>query len=139
MVLKKIVYRWLPVLFWAGMIFYFSSLPNLKTADHPAVDEILRSLIHFIVYFVFALLWYRALGKDKTGVHYQVLLFVFLYSLSDEWHQSLVPTRTLQIRDLAVDNLGSLAAVWLVRSYLPQQSRRFQEKFNQLFTWPNIR
>jgi len=39
------------------------------------------------------------------------LLFIIMYSLSDEFHQSFVPTRTASIYDSLIDSLGGLTAL----------------------------
>lgn len=107
--LKEGVVFWLPVIVWAGFIFYLSSIPNLKAVANPRWDELIRSLLHSFFYLVFCLLWWRAFHfLDRGKKLFFSVLAVFLYSLSDELHQSFVPTRTFQIQDLLVDNLGSL-------------------------------
>ncbi|MBI4308900.1 MAG: VanZ family protein, partial [Candidatus Omnitrophica bacterium] len=49
---------WFPVIVWAGVIFYCSSMPNLKTGL--AEDSILRKMAHVIEYFILTFLLYRA-------------------------------------------------------------------------------
>lgn len=119
--LKETSCRWLPVVGWAGFLFYLSSIPNLKTSSIPDLDFLIRSFFHLLFYFIFALLWFRALKKKtRPNLYSLVFLFVFLYSLFDEIHQYFVPTRTFQAIDLLIDNLGSfLGLVWL-KKFLPQ-------------------
>jgi VanZ family protein len=110
---KKLIKSWLPVVLWAALIFYLSSIPHLKASADPLWDKLLRILLHFVFYFILAFLWLRATRKEaKKKRQVLCLLFVFLYSLSDEIHQHFVPTRTFQASDILVDNLGSLVAIF---------------------------
>jgi len=110
---ERLVKDWLPLILWGAFIFYLSSIPNLRTTANPYWDEIIRSSLHGVFYFVFCLLWLRALKANYPGKrHLLSLIFVFLYSLTDEIHQLFVPSRSFQLKDLAVDNLGSLLAVF---------------------------
>jgi len=43
----------------------------------------------------------------------------FLYALSDEWHQSFVPTRQASIADLISDAVGIILALFLIYYLLP--------------------
>jgi VanZ family protein len=112
---------WVPVLLWAGLIFYLSSLPNLKASPNPFWDDVFRSILHSLMYLVFALLCWRPLknsqAKNKNLIAF---LLVLAYSLFDEIHQSFVPTRTFQVKDLLVDNLGGLTALLLITKFLPR-------------------
>lgn len=120
--------NWGPLCFWAGLIFYLSSIPNLKTSQDPFWDELIRNFFHFLFYFILALLGRRPLNslpagkKDILG-----LALVFFYSLTDEFHQHLVPTRTFQIADLLIDNSGSLLAVLFARFLLPRAPRLIKD------------
>jgi VanZ family protein len=119
--IKEVFKYWLPVLFWAGLIFYLSSVPNLKTAPDPVWDNLFRNFSHLIFYFIFSLLWIRGLRlMPRPQKYFWALLLVFFYSLSDEIHQSFVPTRNFQVLDLVIDNLGSVLAVFLIVRFLPR-------------------
>jgi len=106
---------WLPVGIWMGMIFYFSSIPNLRVAESNFWDEILRSGAHFILYGIGYFLFFRAInfGKEnlpagKAGKNFLLPLFLtFAYGVFDEIHQAFVPTRTFQIKDLVVNFGGA--------------------------------
>jgi VanZ family protein len=50
----KFIKLWLPVVIWAGFIFYLSSVPNLKT--NLKYDFILRKTAHIAEYFILTLL-----------------------------------------------------------------------------------
>lgn len=101
---------WLPVLLWAGLVFFISSLSGRAI---PAVFFGQDILFHLIEYMLLAILLYRALmnseftrrGHRKKQL-FLVVLFCFLYAISDEVHQRFVPGRFFSVIDLVVDNLG---------------------------------
>jgi VanZ like family len=73
--------RWLPVVFWAGVIFTFSSIPGLGTGLGTG-DLVLRKLAHFAEYAILAILLYRAVGRAPAA-----LALASLYAATDEVHQ----------------------------------------------------
>lgn len=123
--LRFLIKLWLPLVFWCGLIFYFSSVPNLKTASNPFWDEIIRDMMHFAVYFILYILFFRGLNFQKKKRNYwRPLILTFLYSLSDEIHQSFVPTRTFQWRDLLIDAAGAISGTLGIRSWLPMAPKK---------------
>lgn len=104
----KFLKLWLPVIIWAGIIFWLSSIPELKT--NLKYDYLLRKIAHTIEYFILTFLLYR--GFAGTGNRKIFLLFAypatlsFFYALSDEFHQSFVPGRCGSIRDVLIDSIG---------------------------------
>ena len=132
------LWRYGPLVLWAALIFIAStsllSGSNTSTILRPAVlwlfpntTEATLNLVHFFVrkaghfteYAIFALLAARAF---RTSSHSSLrnhwfatsLLLVALYSLSDEFHQSFVPSRTPSIYDSMIDTLGGLVALAVI-------------------------
>lgn len=105
----KILSLWLPVLAWASVIFYLSSIPNLRAVESNFWDEIIRSGAHFCLYGLGYFLFFRALNYQKKQKNYfWPLMLSIAYALSDEIHQTFVPTRSFQMRDLLVDFSGAV-------------------------------
>jgi len=103
---------WLPVILYATLIFYFSSIPGERIPQLFQGDDILA---HITEYFIFALLLSRAFKAYLIKQGYLVrLLWVLivgvLYAVSDEFHQSFVPGRTASFFDLSMDSIGILFA-----------------------------
>jgi hypothetical protein len=85
----KIISLWLPVLAWCWLIFYLSSIPNLKT-DLGTWDFILRKIAHMTEYAILFLLFRRALANSTAGtpalrLNMRSILFSVLYAASDEF------------------------------------------------------
>lgn len=109
------IYLWLPVMAWMGLIFFLSAQPDLPHPDTGWADFLVSSLAHTFVFGVLALLWGRALG-ERPGALRLALVLTLLYALSDELHQAFVPGRVPDLWDLACDAMGAglalLAWAW---------------------------
>lgn len=105
----KFLKFWLPVFIWCGVIFYFSSIPNLET-PWGIGDFILRKSAHITEYFILTFLLYRALGGYFCLSSGNLILWSFmlalLYAVSDEAHQAFVPGRGPTIIDIFIDTTG---------------------------------
>lgn len=122
------LFRWLPVLLWAILIFNTSansnpyrSLPDSLTlpigsasADQGlkkiSIEELLSPFSHVGEYLVLAALTARALNWHRN-LRFGSLAIGFgmcaLYAISDEIHQLFVRGRAFQWSDLAFDLGGS--------------------------------
>ncbi len=109
---KKFLKLWLPVICWAGLIFYLSSLPNLKSGLEPLWDTILRKVAHLTEYGILFLLLAKPMKKSLKWA----VFLCFIYALSDEFHQSFVPGRSMALADVCFDSagvfLGYLVGIW---------------------------
>jgi len=119
--IKKFIIYWLPVIFWAGIIFYLSAVPNLNSGLETFYDVFLRKLAHVTEFAVLNFLIFRALcGYDvafKKALVWGLIAAAF-YAFSDEAHQYFVPLRQARLADVAIDNLGVLfasAIIFLVK------------------------
>lgn len=114
----------LPLLVWALAIFIASSIP---AADFPKSSIFSHDkLLHFIVFFGFALLLERALHhQDRFSSlarhsHLATLVLTVLYGSLDEFHQFFVPGRSPDVLDLLADTAGAAGAVvvvWLLNRF----------------------
>lgn len=113
----KFIKLWVPVAAWAGGIFFFSSIPDLKSGLE--YDFLLRKIAHITEYFVFTFLLYRAFsGSFKMN---SLRLFMYpavlalLYAVSDEIHQYFVLGRSCSIQDVLIDGIGIIGFCILIR------------------------
>lgn len=113
--LKSFLFYHLPPLVFMILIFWFSSIPNLKLNDSDA-EFFRRKIVHLLEYGILWVLIYRALAQGKWLTKFkenlkQAWLAVFLttlYGAIDEIHQLYVPTRDGKISDLTFDGLGAV-------------------------------
>ncbi|MCX5782643.1 MAG: VanZ family protein [Elusimicrobia bacterium] len=109
---KKYFSLWVPVLIWCSVIFFFSSIPNLKT-EFGFWDLILRKAAHITEYAILFLLLRRAVARTypdlkDISVYFISGIFSILYAFSDEFHQYFVVTRGPSLADVMIDSIGGL-------------------------------
>jgi len=131
--LKNFLKHWLPVLIWMGVIFLGSTDmlsaehtsrflvpflrwidPQISFATLNAIQLGIRKLGHLTEYAILAMLLWRAL---RSGTRWQMkmsILFLVaalasaIFAVSDEFHQSFVPSRTASPNDVMIDICGAL-------------------------------
>lgn len=134
---KKIIYTFL-LITWMGIIFLFSnqdSVSSLNTSDKVTANLIdtvasvsnkeisnntkntlivnsrflIRKCAHFSIYFILGLLCYLTLksyGIKNPFIY--IILFCFVYSISDEVHQIFTSGRTFKLLDIGIDTSASI-------------------------------
>ncbi len=131
--MKNFLKHWLPVLIWLGVIFLGSTDmlsaehtsrflvpflrwidPQISFATLNAIQLGIRKLGHLTEYAILAMLLWRAL---RSGTRWQMkmsILFLVaalasaIFAVSDEFHQSFVPSRTASPNDVMIDICGAL-------------------------------
>jgi VanZ family protein len=123
--MKRLIFCWIPVIFWSIQIFILSSMANPADILPMALIRVLwRTTIfeqrlffllgpvgHLINFGVLAFLLLRALTWQNPLYQYHAtfaFILTFLYGLSDEIHQLFVPSRAFQLRDVLVNSLGAV-------------------------------
>ena len=104
----RVVNVWLPVVAWAAAIFALSSLPALDSGLGLS-DLLLRKAAHMTEYAILGALLVRGLRElpaFAAGVAYAVI---------DELHQMTVAGRTGSLLDVAIDSVGVLLGILIVR------------------------
>ncbi|HKC66103.1 MAG TPA: VanZ family protein [Pyrinomonadaceae bacterium] len=143
--LRRRMWRYLPLLLWMVFIFFASTgafsaantsrilrpllvwlFPNISEEQLAFAHFITRKAAHFTEYAILGLLAARAfITSSKQQLRNFWFWFAFalvsLYALSDEYHQSFVPSRTASIYDSFIDMTGGLTALLL---YALWQRRR---------------
>ena len=112
--MKNFVYYWLPVIIWAGIIFYFSSLPHIPQLIIEIMPE--TSIWHMIEYAILSILLLRAFINSKNSTFrenaiYLAILIAILYGITDEIHQHFVPGRVFTYFDIIANSVGSLVVL----------------------------
>lgn len=90
-----------------------------------------RKGAHLLVYFVLGYLMISTLKEfrlvDKRTYIFAIILCM-LYSISDEFHQSLVPGRSAEVIDILIDTVGSSLGVWNWARKFNLQTRKIELK-----------
>jgi VanZ family protein len=103
------------VALWALLIFILSSIPG---AAFPAYKVLtFDKLIHVAVYAVLGALCFMALPRkwsQKTSVLVLIAgTIATAYGLTDEFHQTFVPGRFSDARDVLADGIGGFTGALL--------------------------
>lgn len=107
----------LAALLWMASIFVLSARSTIPVA--PGMTTELTSIVgHFGAYAVLSvLLWWTLEAGNLTARRRFALALAgaVAYGLTDEWHQSFVPGRDASLLDIAVDGIGALCGLVIVR------------------------
>ncbi len=96
-------------------IFFLSAQSDLDSGLG-LIDFIGRKIIHALTYFTLTLAWWWALAPALRARGLAVAVVIaFLYACSDEFHQHFVAGRDGTVRDVGIDSIGIVAAVFFVR------------------------
>ena len=108
---KKFLIYHLPVILYAGIIIFVSSITTLRTPEvrFLAFDK----LAHFCEYAIFALLTIRSVSNltQKLKLEGSLLIsaaFVILFAVFDEYFVQILSKRDSSLNDLAADIVGSI-------------------------------
>ena len=105
----------LPALAYMGFIFYTSSGPITS----PTFNAIPDYYLHSLGYSLLCVLLFWALhegfdvSKGRGGYSVPILLTV-LYGISDEFHQSFVPARDSEVKDVISDSIGAMLGILFI-------------------------
>lgn len=103
------------MIFWAGLIFYLSAQPSLKSGYPWPYDFILRKGAHILEFTVLFLLLLRVFDSQNLAPK-KALLWAFvlaiLYAIFDELHQAFIAGRVGAPSDVAIDSLGIFLLTW---------------------------
>ena len=129
---------WLPSLAWMALIWSVSS--DLGSTDHSAgpfawivialfpwatpaqidlAHLIVRKIGHMVEYAILAALWLRTLYAGQrlpfTSSARLALAISIVWAITDELHQSFVPSRDASALDVIFDSTGAILAMLALR------------------------
>ena len=146
--LKSRLWRYGPVICWMVAIFFastdeFSSaktasilepflrwcFPHISRAHVELCHLLVRKAGHLSEYAILGLLLARAFSASghlflRRRWFAVSLSLITVYALSDEYHQSFVPSRTASIYDSLIDIAGGLMALGLIALWRTKGQRR---------------
>ena len=151
---------WMPVLIWLALIYVGST--DLMSAEHTSrflgpflrwlkpditadaiakVQLFLRKVAHLTEYAILAALLWRAVYSG-TNLKIKIsTLFVTVWAVStliaiaDEFHQSLVASRTASIGDVRIDMIGAVVGLLICRSFTHRALRPLTNRHRKSNEW----
>ncbi len=100
--------------------FYHQVLGAVWQFPRKTLVFIVRKGAHMSVYFVLAILvhgaWHPAASVRSKNI--KTLILCTLYAISDECHQSFVPGRSAELRDVCVDTAGAVLGILVYMIFL---------------------
>lgn len=126
----KFLNLWLPVIFWAGIIFKLSSgaVPQASTQFWP--NFAFMKSAHIFFFGFLALLFYRALRGEGLSAKQSAMwatIFTIFYGISDEFHQMFTQGREAKVRDMIFDGIGAFVMTHLIYWFLPKFPKKVQD------------
>lgn len=114
--MTRFITYWVPVILYAGLIVFLSSLSSPGVDFITIVPGFDDKIIHAVEYAVLAILCYRALRHTTTTQwnYYSPLLSVIaaiVFGITDEIHQAFVPLRQPDVWDVLADGIGATVGV----------------------------
>jgi VanZ family protein len=94
---------------------------NISPAEQKNIIDSLQFFIrkgtHFSIYALLAALFFLSFSQSSFRLktkYFLSFLCTVLYAISDEIHQTFVPGRSGELRDVLIDSCGALTALLLV-------------------------
>ena len=119
--LNYFIKYWLPVILYAGFIFYLSSLSNPLEQIIPKnlliYFDLKRFIYHIIEFGILSLLLYSALKINTKNPQTLAILITILYAITDESHQYFVLGRISSVFDILIDSFGAIAMQSIINVY----------------------
>ncbi len=116
--MKRFVTYQLPAILWMLIIFLLSSRQRVGVSETYWINFFIFKTLHVIEYAFLYALTLRALasGKQPSKKTYSIALLVtILYAISDEMHQTFVPTREGTLRDVIIDSIGATSMMFVLK------------------------
>jgi len=120
-----------------AIIFFLSSRHSVSVSEEYFINFLFFKSLHIIEYAVLYTLVVRAAYRtsdvrQKKSVSLCAYLITVLYAVSDELHQSFVPSRTPQPRDVIIDAIGAGFVWYYLSVQLPKAPKRLKQWAKQL-------
>lgn len=124
------IYYWMPVVILMGVIFFLSSRQRISVSETYEINFLFFKTLHVLEYALLFLISYRAVKygssvkRKKIGI--TAFFITVVYAISDELHQTFVPTREGHIRDVIIDTFGALLAWISLYQILPKLPKKLK-------------
>jgi VanZ family protein len=132
----KFFRAWMPAIVWMVLIFTLSARQRISVSEEYALNFLFFKTLHVIEYAIFFGWCYRGLGvfygnTDRLRFRW-AFVFAVLYAITDEIHQTFVPTREGKVRDVIIDATGAAIAWYLIAQLLPKAPKTLKQWVRKL-------
>ncbi|EIT86247.1 hypothetical protein A374_06596 [Fictibacillus macauensis ZFHKF-1] len=107
---------------------YAGSEVSIERLGAPGfIEFFIRKLSHFSVYFLLAILLYRALAPHCKRLGWRFFfawVVTIAYAASDELHQHFTPGRSMHAEDVMLDSFGGLVGLLLALAFTSWRRKR---------------
>lgn len=107
------LFVWGPAVAMMVVIFIISSTSNPPPTTSIGIPDVGAHAVAYCVLGMFVLRGFAVAQWDGVTKVTALVAFVLTvgYGISDEWHQSFVPGRTSEVRDIVADAIGAAIGV----------------------------
>lgn len=119
----KALRLWLPAIVWMIVIFLLSSRQSVSVSPDYWLNFLFFKTLHVVEYAILFILYTRGLG----GRFSYAFLLTILYAVTDEIHQTAVPTREGRVRDVIIDGIGAGIAWISMVTLLPKGPKKLKK------------
>jgi VanZ family protein len=118
--------RWAPSLFLMALIFYVSSLPATDIPDLGWADVVAKKIGHALGFGLLSITYLCAISTQlkRPKRYWLAWLLTVAYGLTDEFHQSFVPSRNASLLDVGIDAAGAAIILRLLYYYYSNSSSK---------------
>ena len=108
-----------PMWWWGAAVLYARGIFVFSSQPYPfgirRMPFLVDKTIHVVVYGLFSGVVFVALRRSRPRTSWLLLsvlalILTVLYGLSDEYHQSFIPHRRVDLYDFAADAVGAFLA-----------------------------
>ncbi len=124
--MQLILKRWLPAILLCMLIFAASSTPGAQVSDEFVVDFGVHKAVHLVLYSALFFCMYRGTKNILIAA-----LLAIVYGISDEFHQTFVPSRQGSAFDVFVDAIAVLISALILWKYSHILPKRLLNWLNQ--------
>lgn len=114
--MKVWIRQWGPAILIMLLIYIASAIPGSQLPEYGNWDVVVKKGGHIFGYALLSVAFLRALSKGRRISRFHLIaaaLLTFLYSVTDEWHQSFTPGRIASIWDVDIDTAGGIIGLAL--------------------------
>ena len=118
----KYLRLWVPAIIWMSLIFLFSTQESVQVSEEQILNFLFFKTLHVIEYGILFLLYVRATKNSLVS-----FFLTIIYEITDEIHQTFIPSREGRLRDVIIDTVGASITWYFLIHVLPKMPKRLRK------------